>query len=310
MRVSLSEAYRLLHSGHVVAVPTETVYGLAAGLERPGAIDQIFSLKKRPANNPLIIHAADVSQISPFLAAYPEDFALLARNFWPGPLTLILEANQKVPPQVRAGLPTAAFRIPQHSLTRALLEWIGPLVMPSANLSGKPSATKIEHVEHDFGEKFPVLDGGACGCGLESTILIFREGAWQIARQGALPPDAFYSTLGYLPNIISQSSQEPICPGQKYKHYAPETHLILSKQASQCSTVVLGYNDRNYPLAKKIYFLGQTSRPDQVAEKLYATLRELDRDSIQEATVDVDVPDIGLWKTILERLSKASDRSG
>jgi len=178
MYVNLIQAIEFLNTGKVVALPTETVYGLAASLKFPDAIKQIFTLKGRPQDNPLIVHTASMDQLTKYTDHLPEKFESLAELFWPGSLTLVAPANPlKVPRLVRAGLPTVAFRIPQHSLTLQVLQKTGPLVMPSANLSGRPSATLPGHVENDFGQSFPVVDGGPCSQGLESTILIYSGGA-------------------------------------------------------------------------------------------------------------------------------------
>lgn len=161
MRISLQAAASALKSGQVVAVPTETVYGLAAALNSKIAVEDIFKLKSRPSDNPLIIHVNELDQIESLARALPEDFYLLASAFWPGPMTLVLPVNiDAVPSIARAGLPTAAFRIPRHPLALQLLALTGPLVMPSANISGSPSATSVEHVEADFGDNFPILEGG------------------------------------------------------------------------------------------------------------------------------------------------------
>lgn len=309
MRVSLTEAAQLLTQGNVVAVPTETVYGLGASLNKHQAIESIFSLKGRPANNPLIIHASSAEEIMKFTKNIPPGFDQLASSFWPGPMTLVLPADEnRVDSKARAGLPTAAFRIPGHPTTLALLKLTGPLVMPSANLSGKPSATSAEHVEHDFGSDFPVLDGGKCLRGVESTILIFVDGVWRIIRQGAIPAEAFQEILGYMPIVeVSAGRGKPLCPGQLYRHYAPKAKLVLTDHFDDSMTgAVVGFRDRIYPKALKLVPLGSSTQPKKAAEHLYAALRQLDEEDIPLAYVDVDVPQEGLWLTILERLKKAA----
>lgn len=308
MRIDLTEAIKRLSAGEVVGVPTETVYGLAASLSKQAAIQQIFSLKGRPANNPLIIHIADTSQLYPFVNNFPEGFEQLSKAFWPGPLTLILPIKPNIIfPIVTANLPTAGFRIPNHPLTKQLIKAIGPLVMPSANLSGRPSATLPEHVEDDFGADFPVLDGGACTKGLESTILAFNEDAWSILRQGSLAPEDFTPILGYSPEvIIAKKGELPQCPGQLFRHYAPKAKLILGdfskvKEADH----FIGFTERKYPEGKKIHLLGSLSNPHEVAGNLYKVLRQLDEENAKTAWVDMDFPSEGLWQTIAERLNKA-----
>jgi L-threonylcarbamoyladenylate synthase len=308
MKISFSQAMTLLQQGQVVAIPTETVYGLAASIDHSEAIDRIYRLKKRPQNNPLIIHVASANQIFPFLKEIPKHLLELMEGFWPGPLTLVLPIRPElVPSQVRSNLPTAAFRIPEHQLALELLKCTSPLVMPSANLSGRPSATSPEHVEEDFGKDFPVLDGGCCSRGVESTILVYKE-KWEIARLGALTADQCEKVLGYKPLIAeNKSCLTPICPGQLYRHYAPKAQLILTKSFEEgLGGVVLGYSDRSYPLNCRILNLGPSNDPDTVAKQLFSLLRYLDHEELQHAYVDIDVPENGLWATILERLHKAA----
>lgn len=307
MRISFDEACRRLKVGDVVGIPTETVYGLAAALNQEAAIEKIFSLKGRPPKNPLIIHLPHPNDLHHFASELTYDVEKLAKAFWPGPLTLVFPIDkQTIPERARAGLPTAAFRIPNHPLTLKVLESTGPLVMPSANLSGRPSATNPEHVETDFGLDFPVLDGGTCKHGLESTILYFAEDHWQIIRLGAIPAESFEPILGYLPDVSINGSTTPLCPGQLYKHYSPKARLILNKNAVNSSEIVIGFSNRTYPLAKRVFVLGHSSSPEQAAANLYSVLRQLDSEGIEEANIDIVIPQNGLWNTILERLSKAA----
>lgn len=311
MRISLSEAIDKLRHGQVIAVPTETVYGLAACLDQPHAIEQIFALKGRPRANPLIIHVVDKEAIRPYTSDEPSGFEALAQAFWPGALTCILPVNtSNVPAIARAGLPTAGFRVPAHPLTRALLKETGPLVMPSANLSGRPSATCAQHVEDDFGQDFPVLDGGNCPNGVESTILLYQNPEWVIVRLGALPAESFQVVLGYQPRVVLKASSEvqPLCPGQLFRHYAPRAHLFLGNtEGLQQATFVLGFKERLYPPDKRLILLGSFTNPQEVAENLYHALRQLDQEGATLAWVDMDFPREGLWQTIAERLQRAGE---
>ncbi len=309
MDVTLEKACELLENGQVVAIPTETVYGLAASLSHSEAIDHIYTLKGRPKKNPLIIHIADSSQVSLFSKETPPGFISLARTFWPGPMTLVIPAVPEwVPNDVRAGLSTVAFRVPSHPLTLKILNRVGPLVMPSANLSGKPSATRPEHVEIDFGDEFPVLNGGNSFRGLESTILCFREGKWEIARLGALTSEAFIDILGYEPKIYHHDDQTtPISPGQLLRHYAPRAKLNLTTNLpTSGSGIIIGFSDRTYTPGFRVISLGPISAPDKIAENLYSVLRQLDEENIETAWVDMNFPVDGLWRTMAERLQKAS----
>ncbi len=312
MRISIEHAIHLLQSGQVVAIPTETVYGLAAALSQPKAITEIFALKGRPANNPLIVHLADATAVKGYVPEVPPDFSKLAAAFWPGPLTLVLPSvTDKIPNTVRAGLTTTAFRIPSHALTRQLLAHTGPLVMPSANMSGRPSATCVEHVEIDFGSHFPVLDGGHCTKGVESTILLWRDGAWDVIRLGAIAPEDFFPILGYTPQVakVAEGTKTPLCPGQLYRHYAPQAQLELERHFSEHHAgVVIGFEDRIYPQGCRLIPLGQSTQPEVAMQRLYAVLRRLDQEGIKHAWVDSNFPTQGLWLTLQERLSKAAQK--
>jgi L-threonylcarbamoyladenylate synthase len=306
MLVTLNEAINLLKSGEVVAIPTETVYGLAASIHQPEAIDKVFSLKKRPQNNPLIVHIANAMDIHQYASELPPDFDLLADAFWPGPLTIVVPIHSdSIPEKARANLPTAAFRVSAHPLANAVIEKTGPLSMPSANLSGSPSSTSPLHVENDFGPSFPILNGGPCDKGLESTILMYTEG-WKIIRLGSISPEEFKSVLGYSPEIVQNTDHKaPLCPGQLYRHYAPKAKLtLLSMIPPDLKGVILGHSNRVYPSGCRVISLGNT--PAAVAESLYHVLRLIDMEGIAHAYVDLDVPQEGLWLTILERLKKAS----
>jgi L-threonylcarbamoyladenylate synthase len=310
MRISLSQAIQTLQEGQVVAVPTETVYGLAACLNQPAAIAQIFNLKRRPLANPLIIHVADVQDIACYATAFPPDFEKLAHDFWPGALTCILPIQEvKVPSLVRAGLPTAGFRVPVPQVTRDLLQATGPLVMPSANLSGRPSATRPEHIEEDFGLDFPVLDGGVCVHGLESTILLYQDNEWGIVRLGVLAPNRFESVLGYTPRLIKRKlAEQPVCPGQLFRHYSPRAQLVLGDPVGLIEApFILGFKERHYPVDKRVIVLGSLFNPEEVAENLYQALRQLDQEGASQAWVDMDFPQTGLWQTIAERLLRAGE---
>jgi len=171
MIIDVQKAAEILRSEDVVALPTETVYGLAADASSIIALKKVFDLKQRPADNPLIVHVAGISQAHTLADTGTNDFLLLANEFWPGPLTLVLPKKPGVLDIITAGLETVAIRMPDHPKTLAVIEKSGPVAAPSANRSGKPSPTRPEHVLDDFGDDLPVVDGGTCSVGLESTVL-------------------------------------------------------------------------------------------------------------------------------------------
>lgn len=312
MRISIERAAELLNAGKVIAVPTETVYGLAASLKHPQAISEIFTLKGRPSNNPLIVHLPTSEQLTNYAKVLPPNCLQLAQAFWPGPLTLVVPIlPETIPSIARSNLSTAAFRVPEHPIAQELLKLTGPLVMPSANLSGRPSSTTPRHVEADFGKDFPVINGGECLRGLESTILVWLEEAWVIVRLGSLAPEAFVKVLGYAPKVIErEGSTAPLCPGQMYRHYAPKAKLTLVKTIPiKAEGVVLGFDDRTYPKNLRLISMGDSKDPETAGQRLYAILRKLDDEEITEAWVDIDFPNKGLWLTLKERLLKASHKT-
>jgi L-threonylcarbamoyladenylate synthase len=305
MRIGLTEAARLLQEGKVVAIPTETVYGLAAVASNPDAVEKIYRLKNRPRDNPLIIHIHDASDLEHYVETISPAVQALADKFWPGPLTIVLPVKEGVVlPSVSAGLRTQAFRVPNHALTRALISQTGPLVAPSANLSGNPSTVSPDQVEKDFGADFPVLDGGRCKKGLESTILVWNEDRFGLGRLGAIAAEEFQPILGYIP-AFSSFQDKPLCPGQLYRHYAPKAKLHFSDKLTNAS-VIIGLKGRNYPENARMFYLGVEDNPEGVAYSLYTLLRSLDDEGIKEAWIDADLPKTGLWVTIVERLKKAS----
>lgn len=249
--LGIKEAVERLNSGGVVAIPTETVYGLAAKVTNLQAIQEVFTLKRRPSDNPLIVHISSLEQLSEISKPLTELELSIINKFWPGPLTLILRRKKKVLDAVTAGLETVAVRMPNHSICLDLLQRTGPLVAPSANLSGTPSPTKKEHVQNDFGPSFPILDGGACTIGLESTVITCRSDYLSTTIKN----ESFYTKtpshsdiIIYRPGAISeqllsefgsvhyysasQAEQDyprskPILPspGLKYRHYAPKAKV-------------------------------------------------------------------------------------
>lgn len=313
MMIPLSEAAARLQQGDVVAIPTETVYGLAACLNCESAIQKIFTLKNRPQDNPLIVHVAHESDLPNLVREIPASFEKI-KKFWPGPLTVIFKANaDAVSTTVRAGLPTVGVRIPNHPLTLELLQLTGPLVAPSANVSGRPSATCAEHVTTDFGDSVAVLDGGVCAKGVESTIIALAEDHWELLRRGAIAEDALITALGSKPRATIVG-EKPRSPGQKYRHYAPRARLRLCLSAAELRQqeeggdfdAVLGFEDTTTAL-KKIS-LGHRNDHSENLKRLYQKLRELDECGFENALVDVDFDVTGLGETLAERLQKAASK--
>lgn len=314
MKIDLNSACSLLRQSQPIAIPTETVWGLAACLHDEKGIQSIFSLKGRPPSNPLIIHIPNVHCVKEYAVfPLPPLAEKLMETFSPGPLTLVLPCKQeRIPALARAGLPTAGFRIPREPSTLALLEKIGPLVAPSANLSGRPSATESKHVEEDFGVGFPCLETDEkCHFGIESTILLYQEQKWHVGRLGALSLEEIEPILGYTPlKVVSR--EKPLCPGQTFRHYAPRAKLSLSRSAWQAAwaeecDAVLGFQDRLYEKAPHVIHMGFSQDPLSCQHALYRALRFLDERGKKHAWVDCSITINPQWDAFFDRLMRASE---
>ncbi|MBU0506179.1 MAG: L-threonylcarbamoyladenylate synthase [bacterium] len=195
MSITIQKASELIVKGEIVAVPTDTVYGLAASINHPKAIEKIFALKKRPLNKPLVVQIANSAQGLSFIANLPKAFAQV-QQFWPGPLTIVFQANTiNVPNIIRAGGNTIALRISNHAELLQLITITGPLAIPSANISGSPAATTADDVYAAFGQNFPVLDCGPCQHGSESTIISLVNENWKILREGVITKEQLTAAL-------------------------------------------------------------------------------------------------------------------
>lgn len=231
MIITIDDAAQLLTKGEIVAFPTETVYGLGACVFNEEAVAKIFRAKQRPMDNPLIVHILNMEQLGDLAVEIPDDFYKLAEQFFPGPLTIVLKKHPKVPSIVSAGLSTIAIRMPAHKIARELIKKAGqPLAAPSANLSGRPSATEASHVIEDFGG-IPVIDGGEATLGVESTV-VYLIGEPVLLRPGAISVEEIESVLGK--SIREKTPSDPIAsPGMKHRHYAPLVPLkvFMDKKA-------------------------------------------------------------------------------
>lgn len=226
MIVDVNMAAELIRSGEVVALPTETVYGLAADAYDVVAIQKIFNLKKRPTDNPLIVHIANIHQAKALANTDSDLFLKLTDAFWPGPLTLVLPKKPQVLDIITAGLDTVALRMPDHPKMLAVIRQAGPVAAPSANRSGRPSPTRPEHVTDDFNDDLPVVDGGASTIGIESTVLDLSSGAPTILRPGRITTEEIEEIIGT--NVLHDSPEKDQLrrsPGTRYSHYKPEASV-------------------------------------------------------------------------------------
>ncbi len=325
MRISLEDAAVRLRRGEIVAIPTETVYGLAADASNDKALQAIFATKQRPADHPLIVHIADISQVADWAACFPEAARALALAFWPGALTLILPAKHHVSAVLRAGEPTIALRVPNHPMTLALLKLAGlSVAAPSANLFTQLSPTTAQHVEASLGEHIPVLDGGPCQVGIESTIVsVAADGHWQLLRPGMISEDDIARVLGKTKQDNTASLDKPTAektrpkaPGQHALHYSPRTPVFLfqdrielvqtsidiAQAGLKCAALLIGEGEQAHcPLVQL------SNLPAVAAEKLYSALHELDALKLDRLLVELP-PDTPVWAAVLDRLNRAGHR--
>jgi L-threonylcarbamoyladenylate synthase len=298
-----ADAVALLRAGKIVAVPTETVYGLAADASNADAVAAIYRAKGRPDFNPLIVHVLDIAAAQK-LAEFGADAQKLAAAFWPGPLTLVLPLREAAPvaAAVTAGLSTIALRCPAHPIMRALLAQSGlVLAAPSANRSGAISPTRASHVADSLGDAVPlILDGGACSAGLESTIVILRDEGWQILRPGPVTAHAVAGVLGTAELATTSLAIE--APGQLASHYAPTKALRLNATDADAGEWLISFgaiagNDS----------LSATGDLIEAASRLFDALHRADKSSMAKIAV-APIPDTGIGAAINDRLQRAASR--
>ena len=306
MQVNLAQAIVLLKSGGVVAIPTETVYGLAADATNDWALRQIYAIKQRPMDNPLIVHIADASQVSDWAAEFSPLAQKLAKAFWPGPFTLVLPAKPHVSLTVRAGQPTVALRVPAHPLALQLLKESGlALAAPSANKFTQLSPTTAAHVIAGLGEEIAVLDGGACSVGIESTIVSVQNDDWQLLRLGMISEAIIERAAG---KAAMQYSQLIKAPGQHALHYSPRTPMrlftsraaLIAYASESCAALLIGEGKRPNCQAFQL----NKSAAD-VAQQLYDTLHKMDALGMKELLIEAP-PTAPEWLAILDRLTRAA----
>ncbi|MGE0527355.1 MAG: L-threonylcarbamoyladenylate synthase, partial [Bdellovibrionales bacterium] len=281
--MSLSEAVELLKSGELVAIPTETVYGLAARIDREDSLRKIFTIKERPFFDPLIVHVHSVEQARPLVERWPSVFDVLTASFWPGPLTLVAPKTSQVSSLITSGLTTVAIRSPDHPLARQVLREVGvPLAAPSANRFGRTSPTRAEHVEQEFGTRIAVLDGGACTVGVESTVLQAEEdneGVWRlhVLRPGGISRAQIVAAMeksGF--KYALQRTDSVASPGHLKAHYQPAVPVVIVKPEWAARPDLK--NEIEFRLGKRVSelrWLNLPSTPEMAARALYQELRTM-----------------------------------
>ncbi len=290
-------AAKLIRQGEVIAFPTETVYGLGADATNALAVRKIFEAKNRPQDNPIIVHVASIDQAKQCVVEFPPLALQLAERFWPGPLTFVLPRSEYVSSEVTKNLDTVAIRMPAHQVALSLIEQSGvPIAAPSANLSGKPSPTKAIHVMQDLNGRIPlVLDGGSTLVGVESTVISLIHDPPILLRPGGITLEELQAIIPEIVVPPDFSSDQPISPGMKYKHYSPETKLVVildgkDKPVAQIDSIgranggqplILCTNPRHRHDLMSI-LVGKT--PKEIQANFFSSLRILD-----EASYDVGI---------------------
>ncbi len=327
---SLSLAADLLRSGQLVAFPTETVYGLGADALNADAVLSVFAAKGRPADNPLIVHIYDRSQLDG-LCVVPDKALPLMDAFWPGPLTILFEKLPAVPDAVTAGLPTVAVRMPSHPVASAMLRACNlPVAAPSANSSGRPSPTLASHVLEDLRGRIPlILDGGPCEVGLESTVLDLCHGEPTILRPGGVTKEMLESVLHTEVRLAGsilrplRPDEKALSPGMRYKHYAPKGQVTLvegnpdavvarlrelyrQESAAGRKTCVLCFSEHMDALRDCFpHDIGSRNNMSEIAHRLFLMLRVLDEEGMESVFSEV-VPPEGVGLAVMNRLGRAA----
>lgn len=308
--LNIHDAAAILETGNVVAFPTETVYGLGADATNEVAVQKLFALKGRPATHPVIVHLGSVDLLNEWAVDIPETAYALADRFWPGPLTLILRRREGVLNTVTGAQETVGLRVPRHPVALGLLRAFGNgVAAPSANRFGHVSPTTAAHVRAEFGDAVPVLDGGPCGVGLESTILDLSGQGPRLLRPGAVTKNDLEDVLGV--PVGTRDSGSPRASGTLERHYAPGTETLLVFNAVPIST------ERDAVLARRSKPEGAEAErwltlPDDPAaygQRLYAALRDLDALGCEHLYIET-VPDTTIWAAVRDRLGRAAAPAG
>lgn len=309
----ISVAKQLLDNEEIVAIPTETVYGLAANAFSEKAIRKVYETKNRPQNNPLIVHVGSKEKLYQLTKNISDKASLLIDHFMPGPLTILLPKNELIGDFVTSGLPEVAIRIPAHPLTAALLSVTDyPLAAPSANPFGYISPTNAVHVFEQMQSKIPyILDGGQCNRGIESTIIGFRNGVPVLYRAGSVTVDAIESLIGQV--TLNTDTRKKVAPGMFKKHYSPHTPLIVTEDVAVVMAEnegkkigIITHNDYQpgYPTQHQI-ILGKSGNMAEVAHNLYSAMHKMDA-SGYDLIIVKKLPEADLGIAINEKLERAA----
>ncbi|HEX3466927.1 MAG TPA: L-threonylcarbamoyladenylate synthase [Candidatus Elarobacter sp.] len=299
MQDDVERAVTVLRAGGVVALPTETVYGLAGAVEQPAAIARVYAIKGRPAGHPLIVHAHELGALDGYVASISPALRVLAQRFWPGPLTAVVARGPRTPATVTGGQETVAVRVPDHPLTRAILAAFGGAVAaPSANRFGRVSPTTAAHVRADLGDDVDlIVDGGPARVGVESTIVDLTGTVPAVLRAGAITPSQLGEALGV--PVVTRVGGEVRAPGTLRAHYAPRARVVLAGDDGDAEA------RRRAAGGERVALLTLPADPAAAARELYATLRALDAEGY-DAVVATLPPETEANAAVRDRLIRAA----
>lgn len=328
----IQKAAKIIKKGGLVAFPTETVYGLGANALNKKAVRKIFEAKGRPLDNPIIVHIAEVKDLSKLTEKVPKETNLLVKKFWPGPLTLVLFKKKIVPDEVTAKTNSVAIRMPKNKIALELIKASGvPIAAPSANLAGRPSPTLAKHVFEDFGDKVDlILDGGPTKIGVESTVLDLTVKPPQILRPGGISFEELKKVLKdvqFHPSLLGKKFKgKAKSPGMKYRHYAPRAALILvegktkeriskiqnlinyyQKRKKTVGVMAVSETKKSYKDANLVLSVGSRKNLKEIAQNLFKALREFDKRGVDIILAE-KFPEKGIGFAIMHRLKKAAKK--
>ncbi len=312
----------ILKMGGIIAIPTETVYGLAGNAFDDGCVEKIYKAKGRPSDNPLIVHISEISQWNSLVTKIPQSAMALAEKFWPGPLTIILPKSDVVSDKVSGNLPTVAVRMPKNKIAKKIIDFSFPLAAPSANLSGKPSPTCASHVIADLSGRIDaIVDGGECEKGIESTVITLATEVPKILRPGSITPEMLTEVLGEVEiddavyNKLSDE-EKASSPGMKYKHYAPSAEVVLIKGEFACYkkyimenadelSAALCFDEEKDEIPIDSITYGKKDDPSSQAKHIFDALRQIDKMGYKK--VFARIPDEnGVGLAVFNRLIRAA----
>lgn len=318
----MKRAAEVIKKGGTVAFPTETVYGLGANCFDKSAVLRIFEIKRRPPDNPLIVHVSSLAQLDLLIDDNVERAEAIIEKFWPGPVTLIFKKKAEVPKEVTGGLETVAVRMPSHPVAKMLIDLSNvPIAAPSANLSGRPSPTNAQHVIEDlYGMVDVIIDAGETPLGLESTVIDLSRDRPTLLRPGPATVEEILRVVPdlYVPDFLFGKGQveRPLSPGMMYRHYAPNKPIILVIDENKMDSVLMKYPDApivcpeemvQHFYGRRIINMGKLSKPYTIAQNLFRVLRSLDT-LVADVAIVVGLPERGILFSVMNRLRKAASQ--